>query len=195
MSMKWARRTWLLVLPALIACSTGPFLRPIAPVGDLVRWNPACPEPLNVLSLTPAQTTWVHLRIYATLRSKYQPDDELHIEVRTQVGLGMPRAEWNTDEFTRRAAKHFTLSATSPVITIIMPDGTSRQMPVDLFKGEHDFHSNTIELAHEDVPVPGVSLEESEVRFPTVQIDGQPIVVPPIRFQRDEEWYFPVLNC
>lgn len=190
-------RPCLLILGILllVGCSTGVFLRPVAKSGQLVKDNPACPGPVRVIQFTPASKDWVHVRVYADPPVPLRSQTRLYVEVMTQVGLGLPRSQWEGDEFQRRSKHKFEFRAEHPEVALIYSDGREGTFTVPLLNGTHVLESKTILLAEDHIPLSETLLKNFAIRMPAVFIDGERIDIPVITFGPDSETYMPVLNC
>ncbi len=186
---------FLLIFILICGCSTGTFLRPTATKGEFAKANQACPGPNNVIQFSPKNNDWVHFRVSALLPRQTGRETQLSIEVRTQVGLGLPRSEWKGEEFKHRAQHRFLFSALKPEITLVKADGSKTTIYVQLFWGERNLESNTTLLVSDKIILSQEELTNFTIEFPTIFIDGESMYIPPIHFAPDQEFEAPVLNC
>jgi hypothetical protein len=64
-----------------------------------------------------------------------------------------------------------------------------------LLSGVHHLKSLTFRLAGEQIAIPDGPIDDFSIAVPAVNIDGERLEIPPIRFKLDRATYMPVINC
>ncbi|MBI3222499.1 MAG: hypothetical protein HYZ46_05405 [Nitrosomonadales bacterium] len=206
--MKLYLRTLLmLVAIAAIGCSTGPFLRPDAASGSYSTVNPSCPGAQEVVEFSPENQPWVVFRIYATPPERWNSKGtELRVHFWLKYGkygkgvsTGMLSAFFPSDEIQKlvneQSGKDYLVSVSKPMVTVVLPNGIKRDIPMPAFEKPLDPKHELIERWGNGVQISSGSLDSFTVIFPDIFVNGEKIVVPPIHFQKDTDHYSPVLNC
>jgi hypothetical protein len=69
----------------------------------------------------------------------------------TDVGLGLPKSQWHTDEYQRRIEHRYEFRAESSEVVLIYPDGKTRKLSVSLVRSTSILESRSGLLANETV--------------------------------------------
>ena len=202
--LKYSRTILPLILAASITgCSTGTYLRPESAAGRHTTVNPSCPGALEVIEFSPQILTWVSFRVYATPPERYSSHGtelRIHVGINPRVGINSSSSYLFQNEETKKLIKErrsasYTVTATEPVVTVTMPGGNIRKIPLPMFEKAFDARNN-----HNNYWAPGIqispsSLDDFTVVFPDIYVNGEKINVAPIHFKLDQGRYTPVLNC
>jgi len=203
--VKQLLRVWPSLLAAVVVgCSTGPFLRPEAASGSFSAVNPACPGAQEVIEFTPQSQYWVVLRVYATLPGQYGSrgtELRVHFWFRYLKGspwwsVMFPTPVERNRLFQERSRRTYLVTVSKPTVTIVLPDGSAREIPIPIFskpydpknEGPIDFWANGVQVSPEE-------LDSFTAIFPEVYVNGERLEVSPIQFKKAEDRYAPVLNC
>ena len=198
-----------ILLVVLGGCSTGPFLKPEATGGNYNRENPSCPGALEVFEFRPTSQPWVVFRTLAKLPNRYSPEGtQLIAYFEFQYLLPEPpRMSWSLfpNESEReekknlvelRKSRKITISTSSPLATILFPDGSSTQISLPYFESSHDSNQgDQFGVWGPKVLVSPKALDSFTVIFPEIFINGSKLDIPPVKFTVSKGRFTPVLNC
>lgn len=190
-----------LVMAAITGCSTGPYLKPDASSGVYSTVNPACPGAQEVVAFSPEKQPWVLLRIYATPPKRWNSKGtELRIHFWFQFLVGESVSIfYRTDEqrklIEERSSKDYQVTTSKPTVTVVLPDGSSKEIQIPIFEKPYDPKHDRISWWANGVQVSPENLDSFTVIFPGIYVNGEKINVPPLHFKKEEDHYAPVLNC
>jgi len=207
----FAHMLYLSACIILLGCSTGDYLKPIAPYGQYSTENPACPGAEEVIELLPTDRDWIFFRAAAKLPNKFDPEGtKLIVYFRfVYYHLGPEVSAWSSlfpsaevqekrnKLFEARANEDIIISAASPIATIVLPDGNTTTVSLPFF--EKPFNHKEVEYPNTvrgpEVLISPDRLENFKVIFPDIFFNEIKLDIPPVEFRRSRGTYAPVLNC
>jgi len=106
---------------------------------------------------------------------------------------------YRTDEqrklIKERSEKDYLVTASKPTVTVVLPDGSSKEVHIPIFEKPYDPKNDRVSWWANGVQVSPENLDTFTVIFPDIYVNGEKINVPPIHFKKEEDHYAPVLNC
>lgn len=190
-----------LAAAAITGCSTGPYLRPDAVSGVYSTVNPTCPGAKEVVAFSPEKQPWVLLRIYATPPKRWGSEGtELRVHFFFHYLAGESAFIFYFTEEQRklireRSSKDYLVTASKPTVTVVLPDGSSKEVRIPIFGKPYDPKHDRTSWWANGVQISSENLDSFTVIFPDIYVNGEKINVPPIYFKKEEGRYAPVLNC
>jgi len=193
----------------LSGCSTGPFLKPYAPIGTYSTENPACPGAENVLEVDLPRYDWLIFRVLAKETTKYQPEGTRLIAYVMPKLYKHPDSNVNWSLFpseeeralkerliSERKSQNIEISFSSSEAIVTFLDGSQSVVELPFFQEPYRYPSGKYYgIWGPEAVIAPKKLEEFTVKFPSLIIDGEEFVVPSIQFKVSESTYAPVLNC
>lgn len=195
---------WVLIVATLsVGCSTGTYLRPDSVAGHYTTVNPSCPGAPEVIEYSPENQSWVSFRVYATPPGRHSSQGtELRIDVRVspRVGIESTLSYIFQNEETEKLIKErrntaYLLTASEPMVTVIMPDGKKQKISIPMFKKPFDAKNNQNSYWAPGVQLSSGKLDNFSIEFPDIYVNGEKINLQLISFKLDQGRYAPVLNC
>jgi hypothetical protein len=192
----------------MTGCSTGVFLQPEASYGNYSAVNPSCPGAQEVIEFSPQNQYWVLFRVYATPPGRWNSNGtELRIHFRLvyqlvyrdgstrSISSVMFMSEEREKLIRERSKRNYLVTVSKPTVTVIMPDNSVQEISIPIFERPHDPRYEGNSLWDPGIQISPKSLEQFTVKFPDIYVNGEKIDVPHIQFKKNEQRYFPVINC
>lgn len=193
----------------LAGCSTGPYLKPHAPIGWYSTENPACPGAEEVLEFSLPKYDWLVFRILAKQPTKFQPEGTKliayvrpvlykHPEPNGSWSLFPSEQERQTKDslISERKSQDIEISFSNSSAIVIFSDGSKAIIELPFFQQPYKLPSdNYYSIWGPEVVISPNKLEDFTVELPLLYVNGKEFSIPPIRFKVSESKYAPVLNC
>jgi hypothetical protein len=193
----------------LNGCSTGPFLKPYAAIGEYNTENPACPGAENVLEIGIPGYDWLIIRVLAKEPTKYRPEGTRLIAYvmpdlykHSDSGGSWPLFPSEEERVRKerlvseRKSKSVEVSFSRTTAIITLSNGSQSTVELPFFQKPYKYPSvKYYGIWGPEAVIANEKLDDFTVELPSLLIDGVEFVIPTIEFKVTESKYAPVLNC